>query len=537
MPPTSGTLDSSHPLQPPQHLDTESANPHLRSPEDAGGLDNQVPNALLSGAIPTQSQARNEEGMSTTETTTTTTTTTFTTPPDQHASKLTFFQAYFTRPIISKDPEKKTTTGRRFSFLSIGFLISAAIMVAILVGVIVAAVVLSVHNGHKVHAESVSAPDPDDNDNESPIRGAIPSNFPDPSLFFDQGIWYAFATTNAAGVLPYPGQPPNASENTPDFGLANIQMATSTNFADWKLASLADQPLPTTGNWTTDEHHNKTARPHISSTWAPAVIKRPADGKYVMYYAAVPDGANPYDTRGKDGQISAPHPFPHCVGAAVSSGTSPAGPYEALDDFITCPEAQGGAIDPEVMSDVDGKIWLTYKIDGNNIGHGGFCGNTVDPIVPTPIMLQQMEDDGTTKVGDPVTILENIDSDGPLIEAPMLVRSPSGVYFLFFSSGCTRENTYAVKYATSRNIKGPYTRAKGTLLKTGDWGLEAPGSVGIVEDGQEGWNMAFHARSNYGLVGRVRSMWTTKLEFNDTTVKLVRDNTTVHLGYNGQSSS
>lgn len=153
--------------------------------------------------------------------------------------------------------------------------------------------------------------------------------------------------------------------------------------------------------------------------------------------------------------------------------------------------------------------------------------------MPTPIMLQQMQPDGITKLGDPVEILSNDDSDGPLIEAPMLIQSPQGVYFLFFSSGCTRENSYAVKYATASNIKGPYTRAKETLLKTGDWGLEAPGSVGIMEDGQGGWNMAFHARHNYEEVGRVRAMYTTKLEFHNTTVTMTSDNSTIHLGHNG----
>ncbi|KAF2166184.1 glycoside hydrolase family 43 protein [Zasmidium cellare ATCC 36951] len=395
-------------------------------------------------------------------------------------------------------------------------------MVAILVAVIVVAVILSGHRGHQANAEPV--PEPDD-DHKSPIRGAIPSNFPDPSLYYEKGTWYAFATTNAAGVLDYPDDSNNASRYTLDFGLANIQMATSSNFADWNLASLADQPLPATGNWTMGAHH-KTDKPHISSTWAPAVIKR-ADGKFVMYYAAIPRGANPYPHRENDGKISFPHPHPHCVGAAVSTGTSPAGPYEALDDYLACPKPEGGAIDPEVMRDADGKIWVTYKVDGNNIGHGGPCGNTVQPILPTPIMLQQMEDDGVTKVGDPVQILQNNNSDGPLIEAPMLIRSPEGVYFLFYSSGCTRENTYVVKYATSRDIKGPYTRAKGTLLKTGDWGLEAPGSIGIVEDGQDGWNMAFHARVNYGQVGRVRAMFTTKLKFDDTKVTMVRDDSTI----------
>lgn len=279
----------------------------------------------------------------------------------QHANKLTFFQKYFTRPVTTKDPEKHTI-GRRFSFLSIGFLTSAALMAAILTAVIVAAIVLSVNHGHRTNAQQ----QPDHRG--SPIRAAIPSNFPDPSLYYEKGTWYAYATTNAAGVLDYKGHSNNASLHTPDFGLANIQLATSNNFADWKLVSLADQPLPTVGNWTIGAH-KKTQKPRISSTWAPAVIKR-ADGKYVMYYAAIPHGENPYPHIGENGKKSFPHPFPHCVGAAVSSGTSPAGPYDPAVKFLACPESEGGAIDPEAMRDLDGKIWVTYKVDGNNIGHG-----------------------------------------------------------------------------------------------------------------------------------------------------------------------
>lgn len=287
-------------------------------------------------------------------------------PADQqHANQLTFFQKYFTRPVAFKDPEKHTKTNRRFSFLSIGFLLSAALMVAILIAVIVAAIVLSVNHGRKAS----DLPDDDlPHHHGAPIRAAIPSNFPDPSLYYEKGVWYAFATTNAAGVLPYKDHSNNASLHTPDFGLANIQMATSSNFVDWNMASLADQPLPSTGNWTIGAH-KKAHGPHISSTWAPAVIKR-ADGKYVMYYAAIPDGKNPYPHHGQNGHLFYPHPFPHCIGAAVSSGTSPAGPYEPLDDFLACPKSQGGAIDPEAMRAEDDTIWVTYKVDGNNIGHG-----------------------------------------------------------------------------------------------------------------------------------------------------------------------
>lgn len=290
-------------------------------------------------------------------------------PDEQHANlnKLTFFQKYFTRPVTSnKDPEKDSSNNRRFSFLSIGFLVSAAVMAAILIAVIVAAIVVSVKGvNHRKSAQPGL-----DRHHGAPIRAAIPSNFPDPALYYEKGTWYAFATNNAAGVLPYKDRSNNASLHTPDFGLANIQMATSNNFVDWKLVSLVDQPLPATGNWTMGAHaHKKANKRPISSTWAPAVIKR-ADGKYVMYYAAVPAGENPYLRPGRHGKIFSPHPFPHCVGAAVSSGTLVVGPYEPLEDFLACPKEEGGAIDPEAMRDVDDKIWVTYKVDGNNIGHG-----------------------------------------------------------------------------------------------------------------------------------------------------------------------
>jgi beta-xylosidase len=106
--------------------------------------------------------------------------------------------------------------------------------------------------------------------------------------------------------------------------------------------------------------------------------------------------------------------------------------------------SQGGAIDPSGFQDADGTRYVVYKIDGNNIGHGGSCNNGVAPIVPTPIMLQQVESDGITLVGGAQEILTNGEYDGPLVEAPSLSRisDPSSaggqLYILFFSSNCFR---------------------------------------------------------------------------------------------------
>ena len=80
-------------------------------------------------------------------------------------------------------------------------------------------------------------------------------------------------------------------------------------------------------------------------------------------------------------------------------------------------------------------------MQGNSIGNGdpNKCGNTIAPIVPTPIMMQAVEGDGITPQGNPVQILDNNGvSDDGIVEAPSLVKAPDNTYALFFSSGCYR---------------------------------------------------------------------------------------------------
>lgn len=180
----------------------------------------------------------------------------------------------------------------------------------------------------------------------------------------------------------------------------------------------------------------------------------------------------------------------HCLGAAVSNGTNPLGPYQPEDKPLACPKKKGGAIDPSPFRDVDGTLYVVYKVDENSIGHGGNCDNTKEPILPVPIMLQKLESDGVTPVGDPVEILNINSSDGPLVEAPDIIRTEQGMYYLFFSSNCYSNPAYDVKFAWSQSLQGPYTRAPRPLLQTGDYGLRSPGGADISSDGKK---MAFHA--------------------------------------------
>lgn len=182
------------------------------------------------------------------------------------------------------------------------------------------------------------------------------------------------------------------------------------------------------------------------------------DGKYVMYYSG-------------EAQSDPGH---HCVGAAVSEGTDPSGPYTPLSSPFACNLDQGGSIDPSGFLDKDGTRYVVYKIDGNSIGNGGDCNNGIAPLKPTPIMLQKVADDGVTPVGAAVQILDRDDSDGPLVEAPNLIFH-DGTYFLFYSTHCYTDPKYDVRFATATSITGPYTKTNTQLFKTGDFGLTSPG--------------------------------------------------------------
>jgi len=174
----------------------------------------------------------------------------------------------------------------------------------------------------------------------------------------------------------------------------------------------------------------------------------------------------------------------HCVGAATSKTIT--GPYTASNTPLACPLDKGGAIDPNGFLDPStNKRYVVYKVDGNSIGHGGNCNNAVEPIVPTPIMLQEMQPDGVTPTAaGPVQILDRDQYDGPLIEAPSLHRSDEGIYFLFYSSNCFAGPMYDTGYATATSISGPYTKSQRPLFLTGDGpNLLAPGGTDIILGG------------------------------------------------------
>ncbi len=309
----------------------------------------------------------------------------------------------------------------------------------------------------------------------------LTANFPDPGFVYTGGTYYAFATSN---------------------GQQNIPVATSPDFNTWTVTG--QDALPTIPSWST------------GAIWAPDVIQlvsssprthsqhactnpEQADGIFVLYFS----GASSQD------------PSKHCVGVATSS--NPAGPYTPSNTPLVCPLDQGGAIDSAGYVDDDGNVYVVYKIDGNSLGGGGACGNG-DGSHATPIMLQQVSaSDGITHIGSPTQILDRGPYDGPLIEAPSLVKS-NGVYVLFFSSNCYNGPSYDTSYATATNIAGPYTKSSAPLLVTGGDGgrLNSPGGTTVSKDGTK---ILFHADQNPS-DANVRQMWTGNIQISGTTVTI-----------------
>ncbi|MFL6844450.1 MAG: glycoside hydrolase family 43 protein [Allosphingosinicella sp.] len=204
----------------------------------------------------------------------------------------------------------------------------------------------------------------------------------------------------------------------------NLPMASSRNLVDWDFVRDPADPkklrdgMPHLGAWAKE-----------GLTWAPEVMR--IGDRYVLYYTA--------RHRKKDVQ---------CVG--VATATDPRGPFQDnRDDAFVCQSDLGGTIDASPFRDSDGKLYLYYKNDGNNVGKG------------STIWAQRLAPDGLSVVGEAVGLVrDDAKWENKLVEAPTMVRSPAG-YRLFFSAAFygwnadERLSPYATGYATCATPMGP----------------------------------------------------------------------------------
>lgn len=338
-------------------------------------------------------------------------------------------------------------------------------------------------------------------------------NFPDPTVIHAEGKWWAFATPQK-------------------LKLPHIPMAVSDDYKDWKMVRNSDgslyDALPNLPSWIKNFDKDDKQK----AIWAPHISKLD-DGTYVLYYAA-----------SLKGTVST-----LCVAAAKSKSIK--GPYKPTKDIVTCPENSQGAFDVFEFKDwqvkgdwglptgkagkmrvrrencskkVDGKCGNSWFDDiWSEGGYGGkryivYKHQSANRTPSTPIELQEVKDDGVTLVGKPVKLLDWQEGDFGSIEAPAIYKTPAGKYVLTYSKGNTAMAHYTASYAVADNVKGPYVR-KGDLLKTGDFGLNAPGGGEITWNGER---MVFHEMQQP--IGQpyagVRKMHAANIEVDDKTGKI-----------------
>ncbi|HUA66739.1 MAG TPA: arabinan endo-1,5-alpha-L-arabinosidase [Alphaproteobacteria bacterium] len=260
-----------------------------------------------------------------------------------------------------------------------------------------------------------------------------------------------------------------------------IRFKSSPDLIHWKaLTPIFSEPPP----WT------ETAVPEFRGHfWAPDIIR--VDGKFLLYYAV--------STWGK--QVSA-------IGVATSPTLDPSSPnYQWTDRGMVIASTNGGdynTIDPSVMLDDDGKLWLAF-------------GSYWDGIYLTEL--------------DPQTGLRARDhAVYPLawnnsIEASCLTRHEN-YYYLFVNWGtcCQGTNsTYEVRMGRATRVTGPYFDRNGRDLEAGGGSkflvstgrFIGPGHIGILKDGDRVW-FSYHyydaatsgrARLAVGKLGWTKDGW------------------------------
>ena len=194
--------------------------------------------------------------------------------------------------------------------------------------------------------------------------------------------------------------------------------------------------------------------------WAPDVIHH--QDKYLLFFSISNFGVNT-----------------SAIGVTTNKTLDPNDPEyqwtEAKMVIQSDPNCNYNAIDPGVIIDQEGKLWMSF---------GSFWGG---------IQLIELDPDTGTRIApdSPITTLAHYDS----IEAPHIYYH-DGYYYLLLNWGmcCRGENsTYNMRMGRSKTITGPYLDKEGgdmligggSLLLETDGIFIGPGHPGIWKEGDQ----------------------------------------------------
>lgn len=275
----------------------------------------------------------------------------------------------------------------------------------------------------------------------SPVR--------DPSIMRQGNTYYLFST-DAGGAIP-----------------GHLPIRCSTDKINWQLCGAVFNQIPA---WV------QAAVPGIDGLWAPDISY--FNGLYHLYYAGSIFATN----------ISV-------IGLATNTTLDPSDPaYQWTDqgEVLSSSSANDfNAIDPNILVDSDGTVWLTYGSYWTGIKQ-----RQIDPLTGNLLATNSTVYSLATRPG--------VQSDP--IEGSSLVHKGNYYYlFVSFDDCCNPDpfrDTYRIMVGRGTSPQGPFADNNGTSLMQGGgtqllagngatW--NAPGGETVYLDPQYGDLITFHA--------------------------------------------
>lgn len=286
-------------------------------------------------------------------------------------------------------------------------------------------------------------------------------NFPDPFVIRSGDGYYAYAT------------------DLEDSGENRFPILRSANLRDWNFV----------GKGLSSKN-----RPKARDFWAPEVAFR--HGRYFMYYAA-------------DYQLR------------VAVSQYPEGPFEDTGRPLTPPGLF--AIDAHPFQDPKSRKWFLYYViemlDASfaRPGVGIVCSKLADSMVEiaaNPIHLLPPSADWQTYETNR-SLHGRVWPRWHTVEGPFVIYR-NGSYFLFYSGGNYKNESYGVSVAVGSSPLGPFkdhgTTSGSCVLATIPESLLGPGHNSIVE-GPEGHDyIVYHALN---ISGSRRQLCVDRLQWRD----------------------
>lgn len=276
--------------------------------------------------------------------------------------------------------------------------------------------------------------------NEKTAIKEFPILLADPTIFFDNGIYYLYGTTT--GETPLNGE--------------GFMVYTSSDLANWKGPVGVQNGLAL----------KKGDAFGTKGFWAPQVFKY--NGKFHMIYTA-------------DENI------------AIATSDTPLGPFK--NDLKTPMFNSGNQIDPFVFIDEDGKKYLYHVrlTNGNRI----FTAELNDD-------LSGIKSETLKECISGVLPWENTQNvSWPVTEGPTVLKH-NDLYYMIYSANDFRNPDYAVGYATSKSPVGPWEKAVDSpIISRKNVGINGVGHGDVFYDKNGKMKYVLHTHfSNSGVSPR-----------------------------------